>query len=460
MRQLTTCLVALTALAACGEDSPSPTDVRTAIHGDLAHVLTEAKAASDGTTAKLPNSALFESLFASGAQSLPPRFAHIADRLDASRVVLRAAADDEEESFDPEAITELLEQKLFTDQNHLGDGIYKVPASLVCEVPSPTTNQPTIDPECAADFDKAQLRVRVANDDDALVFFVQVDANHDEPLSFSLSHDRLAITLNLDEASDAMVALGEASTSATLSGAVTGSLTILGAKHAKLAVDIDRAIAVELDDMRFASAASHLLALDLDGNASQAALSVALGETTAHIPGDEFDPQARDFDLAGLTVDAAFDGTTLSLSNISLGNKTSTVKVDGQNALAIDLNRNDGRKLSATLANDTLGVSPRFDLEIAQNHTLLGDEPSTFDITRVQLDGSLRADEQTGSVKVVSGTFAISTDPAEYSFSATAGQCVSPAEDGFSVAECELGNESSTTDNARLEQLGDLASRL
>jgi hypothetical protein len=279
--------------------------------------------------------------------------------------------------------------------------------------------------------------VRVASGDaDALDFFVQVDANHDEPLEFSLSYDRLAVTVNLDEASDAMIALGEAATSAKLSGSLTGSLTILGAKHAKLAVDIDRAISVELDDMRFATAVSHLLALDLDGNTSKAALSVALGETTAHIPGDEFDPQARDLDLAGAAVDATFDGTALALSNISLGNKTSTLKVGGETAVAVDLNKDDGRKLSATFANETVSVSPRFDLQIEQNHALLHDEAPMFDITRVQLDGSLRSNQETGSLQVVSGTFAITTNPAEYGVSAAAGDCVRSYDGIFAASAC------------------------
>jgi hypothetical protein len=392
-------------------------------------VLTEAKAASDGTAEKLPDSTLFQTFFTQEASTLPPRFKNIADKIEASRLITRAAADEaEEDSFDPDALTKLLEEKVFTDANHLGDGIYRVPASLACE---------DGDAECAADFAKAQLRVRVASGDaDALDFFVQVDANHDEPLEFSLSYDRLAVTVNLDEASDAMIALGEAATSAKLSGSLTGSLTILGAKHAKLAVDIDRAISVELDDMRFATAVSHLLALDLDGNTSKAALSVALGETTAHIPGDEFDPQARDLDLAGAAVDATFDGTTLALSNISLGNKTSTLKVGGETAVAVDLNKDDGRKLSATFANETVSVSPRFDLQIEQNHALLHDEAPMFDITRVQLDGSLRSNQETGSLQVVSGTFAITTNPAEYGVSAAAGDCVRSYDGIFAASAC------------------------
>ena len=429
MRQLTTCLVALSALAACGgDDAPSPTDVRSAIHGDLAHVLTEAQAASDGTIAKLPSTDLFQSFVASEASGMPnqlQQWLDFAHSITTSATIQNATGDADEE-FDPDAITKMLEEQLFTDANHLGNGIYRVPVSLVCA---------DDDADCANSYAKVQPRVRVASDDDELVFFVQIDKNHDEPLSLSLSHDRIAVTVNLDEATDAMAALGEGS-SAKLSGAVTGSLTILGAAHAKLAVDIDRAISVELDDTKFATAASHLLAVDLDGNASKASLSVALGETTAHVPGDSFDPRVRDYSLAGLTVDATFDGTTVALSNVSLGNKTLSIKVAAQDALAVDLNSSNGRKLSATLANDTLTVSPLFDLQIKQDHTLLGDEQPTFDITRVKLEGSLRSHEETGAVEVVNGAFAITTNPAEYGFSASAGQCVLGADEGFTVDAC------------------------
>lgn len=442
MRQLSTCLVTLTALAACGEESPSPTEVRTAIRSDLAHVLTEAKAASDGSTANLPSTAMFESFI--GAQEPTVLSSRLLDVLDSARS-MQLRADDAEAAFDPEAITKMLEEQLFTDANHLGDGIYRVPASLVCETTDFDTGEPTIDPECAANLTKIQLRVRVASQDETLAFFVQVTDKHDEPLSFSLSHDRLAVTVNLDEASSALSALsqleGGQPSSAKLSGSVTGSVTILGDDHAKLALDFDRAISVEFDGAKFTSAVAKVIAVDLDGKATKAALSVALGETTAHMPGDQLDPQARDFFLAGLSVDASLEGNALSLSNISLGNKTTTFKVGGQQALAIDLNPNDGRKLSATLVADTLTVSPRFDLQMAMNRALLDAAPAAYDVTRVFLEGALRGNEHSGVLKVMTGTFAITTNPAQYGFSATAGQCVTSLDEGFSVGACTLARD-------------------
>lgn len=390
---------------------------------------------------------MFESFI--GAQEPSVLSTRLLDVLDSARS-MQLRADDAEATFDPEAITKMLEQELFTDANHVGDGIYRVPASLVCETTDFDTGQSTIDPDCAKNLDKIQLRIRVASEDEDLVFFVQVTDKRDEPLSFSLSHERLAVTVNLDEASSALTALsqlegGEPMT-AKLSGSVTGSVTILGSAHAKLALDFDRAISAEFDGSKFTSAAAKVISVDLDGQAKKAALSVALGETTAHMPGDQLDPQARDFLLGGLSVDASFDGNALSLSNISLGNKTTTFKVGGQQALAIDLNPNDGRKLSATLVADTLTVVPRFDLQMAMNRALLDEAPAAYDVTRVFLEGALRGNENSGVLKVMTGTFAITTNPAQYGFSATAGQCVSSLEEGFSVGACTLARDLGTRD--------------
>jgi hypothetical protein len=359
---------------------------------------------------------------------------------------------------DPTDITNRLETELFTDANYLGAGIYKVPASFVCKQTvyndDGTTTQ-EIDPDCATQLDKLQLRIRVASEDDAVRFFVQVDANHDEPLSLLVAHDRLAVTVNLDDASDAMIAIaaieGEAPPNAALSGSITGSLQILGAAHAQVALSFDRAISVQVADAgialdsdaatRFTSAAADVLAIELDGSAAAASakLDLGLGETTAHIPGDLGDPTdptappadpSTDFFLAGATVNAIYQANMLTLTNVSLGTKQTTFSVGGQIAETIDLNATTGRTLGATITHDpatgeeTLTVSPRLDLQTTINHAVLGDDAPIYDVTRVLLDGSLRGFADTDSVEVVSGTFSMTTNPAQYGYSASAGQCV------------------------------------
>jgi hypothetical protein len=358
-----------------------------------------------------------------------------------------AAAAEDEASFDPDAMLEQLEQELFTDANHLGDGVYRVPASLVCtqQVFDETTGTTTeaIDPDCASELDKMQLRIRVADDGDGVRFFVQIDANHDEPLSLLLAHDKLAVTLNLDDASAAMTAIaplvGESAPNAALSGSITGTLEVLGAAHAQVALDFDRAISIKLagegisldgrDAVRFASAAARVLTVDLDGGAPKASLGVGLGATSAHIPGDDVSA-ATDFALGGATLNAVFEDGALQLTNVSLGNTTTTVSVGGQTAMAIDLNPDAGRAFAATITADpatgdeTVVVSPRFDLRTQIDHALLGDEAPVYDVTRILVDGSLRGDALTGQIEVLAGTFSMTTNPSSYGFSATSGQCV------------------------------------
>lgn len=433
-------------LVACSDDSsaPSPTDVRSAIHDDLGHILRETTAAADASTVNLPTGAAFgfaTSLLGTSTPSIATR--------------MLAAAGEDEESFDPDAMVDQLAQELFTDANHLGDGIYRVPASLFCTQQvfddSTGTTTEAIDPDCASELAKMQLRIRVAEDGDGLRFFVQIDANHDEPLSLLLAHDKLAVTLNLDEASAAMTAIaplvGESAPNAALAGSITGTVEVLGAAHARVALDFDRAISIKLsgaradegvsldgpDAIRFTSAAARVVTVDLDGGAPKASLDLGLGATTAHLPGDDLSA-ATDFALGGATLDAVFEGGALQLTNVSLGTTTTTVSVGGQTAMAIDLNPDAGRAFAATITADpatgdeTVVVSPRFDLRTQIDQALLGDEAPVYDITRVLVDGSLRADALTGQIEVLAGTFSLTTNPSSYGFSATSGQCVQPTE--------------------------------
>jgi hypothetical protein len=427
MRRYSTSIFAVLAVAACGSDEPpTPTEVRASIHDDLHYILTEGKGAAQKSTTNLPTTSILSIISPS--------------------LVL----DDPMSTLDemqPDELTTKLETELFTDANYLGAGIFKVPASLVCKETiynddGTTTEQ--IDPDCATQLDKLQVRIRVASEDDAIRFFLQVDANHDEPLSLLLAPDRLAVTVNLDDATDAMIAFaaieGEAPPNADLSGSVTGSLTILGAGHAKVALSFDRAISVKVADAgialdsdaatRFTSAAAQVISVELDGNAPKAKLDVGLGETTAHIPGDSVDP-SQDILLGGATVNATYQGNTLSLDHISLGDKQTKISVGGQVAQTIDLNATSGRSLDATITGnpatgeETLTVSPRLDLQMTVDHGLLGDELPTYDVTRVLLDGSLRGIADTDQIEVVSGTLSMTTNPAQYGFAAAAGQCVS-----------------------------------
>ena len=440
----------ISGLGACTSDPPSPTAVRARISSDLGNVLHESAAAGDGTTKTLPTGAfdlLGKALGGVGSSSTTSiRLADLARRL--PHATTRGASATPASGFDPDAIIAQLDMTIFTNANEVAPGIYAIPADLACtttSVDSSGASTSSVDPDCAASFDKLVLRVRVEQSGNALVFAIQLGAAHDEPLEISLTHTSLAVSIDLDQAGAAAIAIaqafGQQAPNAHLSGKVTGMLTILGTAHADVAFSIDRALDVAVADQgadlsgpdafRLTSAAAQVFDVDLDGGAGIGALDLGLGATTIHTPGTS----SFDLDLPGATaqVDLAA-GQPLHLSHVGLGDRTTTLSKHGAIGLSIDLNANDGRAFDATITPDaaagteTLAISPRLDARVTTNHAVLGDQPGMYDVTRVLVDGSLRTGDASGQVQVLSGTFAITTNPASYGFSAATGQCVSSSD--------------------------------
>lgn len=446
------------ALPGCTDDPPTPTELRSTISSDLGNVLRETNASFAGASDGLPGTAataMVDRVLGTGTAlgdgALGQRIRSLTAPLTArTSGALPAAGGD---LVDTDAEIAYLNDKLFTDANYLGDGVYQVPASLVC---TRTTLDPagnpvqTIDATCAEQLAKVDLRIRVAREDGALVFAIQVDADHDEPLLFTLTHNSIAITVDLDGAQRAFVALasvfGQDVPNVSLAGRVTGKLEILGTAKARASLTIDRALAIAFarqgadlagpDAFSLSSAKADVFAITLDGHAQTGSLAVGLGETAVKIPGvaGPAGDQRLELDLPGATANAAFTaGQPLRLTHVGLGNRSTTVSVGGARAVTIDLNAQDGRALDATLSEDaatgkvTLAVSPRLDLQIAVDHGVLGDQPPVYDVTRVLLDGSLVGDDAAHQ-SAVTGTFSIATSPASYGFTASTGQCVTDSE--------------------------------
>jgi len=442
---LTLSLFSAVAVLGCN-DTPPPTstEVRERISNDLGNVLREANAAISGGTEAVPGAAALAVVdrVLGGAPAIGPSLRTATERM-AARA--SAAPGDGGYQIDVDALIAQLNDKLFTDENRVGDGIYQVPASLVCTrttIDSKGNSIETIDAECAVQLAKADLRVRTAKDGNALVFAIQLDADHDEPLIFTLTHTSIAITVDLDDAQRAFVALagvfGKDVPNARLSGQVTAKLEILGAAKLRASLTIDRALAIAFaetgasldgpDAYVLTSAKAEVFAITLDGKGRSGSVALGLGETAIKAPDDG---KRVELDLAGATATAAFAADQpLELSHVSLGNRTTTLSINGARAVAIDLNAQDGRDFDATVSHDavtgtdTLDVTPKLDLQLTVDHAVLGDTPPVYDVTRVLLDGSLRGSDTGDQVEVLAGSFSITTNPASYGFAATTGQCV------------------------------------
>ncbi len=443
-------------LAAC-DDPPAPGEVRARISSDLAGVLREANAAYVGGTEALPGGAATAVVdrMLGGDSAIALRVRGAMARLAAPRTGGARPAD---EPYDPAEEIAFLNEELFTDANHLGDGIYQVPASLVCaETDLDANGNPieTINPECADQLARVQLRIRVSESGSQLRFSIQLGADHDEPLTIGLEKHAISVTVDLDGAWRAAVALapvfGEELPNADLAGQITGRLEVLGTAHAKATLAIDRAVSIAFaeegaaldgpDAYRFSSAKAKVLEVELDGQAQRGTFAVGLGATTAHVLVDTISDTGEttrdryELDLPGVTASAEFAaGQPLALEGVSLGDRTASISRNGQRASAVDLNPDDGRAFGARIELDpatgreTIAVAPKLDLRLFVDHAAWGDPAPVYDVTRVLLDGSVRSDATGDRLEVVTGAFSIETSPAGYGFSAAAGQCVSADE--------------------------------
>lgn len=120
----------------------------------------------------------------------------------------------------------------------------------------------------------------------------------------------------------------------------------------------------------------------------------------------------------------------MRLTNLSLGQTTTTMSAGGQLASSIDLNPADGRTLSATITGDasgtTIAVSPKLDLRLFTDRAVTGDTTTRYDLTRVLLDGTnptVTASTTSAQLVVIAGHLAIETNPSTYGLAVDAGSC-------------------------------------
>lgn len=417
-------------LVGCGGDAPAPGEVRARIAKDLAAVIDTADA-SRANGASFPDTTQW-SLLEHALTSVTgnPALTDVATTVSAR---MAAPADGEEaDPFDGAKTAQWLNDNLFTDANHTGDGVFTVPASLACDTPD------GLDPDCVQAFTRLQLRIRVSEDGDVLRFAVQLGPDHDEPLEVGLSARLLSLAVDLDETEAAVRALAPAMEGElpafALDGKATAQLEVLGAAAARLSVTIDRGIRIRFADagepldgptaFEFSSQAAPVLSLGLDGNTHAMSLQAALGETHAKLP-DEAGGRTE-LDLPGFTANLLYtEGEPLKIKDVGLPGAV-VLRKGGAVAVRAELNPDDGRAFHGLVTGDLLEVAPRVDFRAQVDHAVLGEPAPVYDIRRILIEGGLRG--RTDGVQVVGGTFAIETDPATYGFTATDGQCVRGSE--------------------------------
>ncbi|MCE9575824.1 MAG: hypothetical protein K8W52_21925 [Deltaproteobacteria bacterium] len=372
-----------------------------------------------------------------------------------SAVRARAAAGDTIDAPTGADVVKALSENIFTQANYAGDGVYRLPADALCA----TDETGAVDADCAAEIAAIKPTLRAETDgDDALDLTLVIGSL--EPVAIHLEPYYAKATVDLADlgaaikASSALLDLGsDAEASWAMRGVVSADLDVRTKTIATFATTIDQAIHVSVAGKGIAldsaqafnvdsAAAKPAFRIQLDSNNLALAGGTAINATTIHIPADDTSP-ALDVDLPGAAMSWNQTPGKPLLIDASLGNRTTTVKVGGQQAIGIDLNPTYDRALQFTVETEAdtgaaiFAVSPALDLRVAIDHAVLGDEAPRFDVTQVGLASAgpalpaLRVstlEDGTDQTEVVAGTLTITTNPAGFGATIAAGQCVGAEE--------------------------------
>lgn len=392
--------------------------------------------------------------------------------------LLPAEGDEPGEEVDMGAEIEALAEKIFTEENHEGNGVYRVRGALFCEVDG------AVDPDCAAEIDDIELRIHAVEAGDGLDLGFRVGPDQAEPFGLELRSNRLSLVLDLADVKGAIEFLGEDDEAAAglpkvMEGVLAFSLLAPSESSVEVQVAVREALRFETDSSGSGSA------MKISTEASDPLFSVLMSETSlvmtvdvgrtrvsgpwGDIQGDALELGNLDIDWQGLTyqIDLSADSDSVAVRNIGLGDGTSTIKLDSETLLSVDLNKDSGRNFDLELSLDEAGlpvlaIAPGIDLQVSYNLEALSeggvaiDAPVLRSSYALSLGGDapvvqpLEADAFSGfpgGLRVLSGELVVSADDAAESVVVPAGKCLvelEPAADAhpligaLSAIDCPL----------------------
>lgn len=429
---------------ACG-DSPTPSTVRQGIDQNLVAVLDEALAALDSeATAQVPLDAVERILSIVDGESNVATLVHTSLR---QSTAVQALTGDSQAGYDGTKASTWLQANIFSDANHRGDGVFRIPAALVCATADADeeTGDPAgiVDLACVTAVTKIDPKIKVRGDADELEFSLLLGKSENEPLSLSLSRSVITFHFDLDEAGQTIDELaktfGGSPPTLRSAGRLAVGLEVKGPQHVVFKGTIERGIDFAFAEngdtldsptaLRISTAAAPLYVVDIDGKNATLTASLGVGTTKIHAPENEQDPM---IDIAISAITGALSvmpGQPIKLTGLSLGKGPLTIDVDRVRAATIDLNPETGRSFDLTV-NEAAGeasfaVSPSLDLRMTIDAAALGEPDEPFAVTRLLFDGASPTIATHGTqLKIASGRLAVTTNPASFGFEASAGECL------------------------------------
>ena len=314
------------------------------------------------------------------------------------------------------------------------------------------------DAECARPIDEAQIRVVVTSPEEGDIDFdILIGPDRDNPVSGSVHDDLLAAELDLGGVKGAAEHLANLSGEdfgdfpTTFEGRLRAELRVDSADQVAIALSVLNAIDVAGGGYTFSLApSSPAIELIANGTTETLGLLVDIGALDATAPyvvndfGDDGGGVSTEYaakvHLGGLSATSLLSGDLIAVQNIGLGDDTSTIELDGQQVLAVDLNKDDGRRMTAVFelqSDDNLKVvlDPVLDLLVKTNFVgmdAIDVDPTLIKETlRVLVDGDDAPSMMLGEdgMKMLTGAMTITTEEANVTLAVAEGQCLLPVEE-------------------------------
>ena len=438
----TLCIALLGLAAACG-NAASPEEVRQGLV-DLPVLLADLGETSDAVTTSATAGRFDDDMNAlNGAfGSMPIRFPTVST----TTTTFKLPATD----GDVESGLRAIVDKIFTEANHEGDGVFRVHGDVLCDADEPDYA------DCVAKVEALEIRIRAERDGDTIELTLLIGPERAAPLSLAASHDTLAVTVDLAGTRAALVHTSTVTGETfELPDTMAGQISVSLHRHGRLdwtaalsvpqAIDVtghvsEGPVAIHVD------ARDPMLSLRANGVRRELTATVDIGPVALTAPWKAVSPESLavgtfHLDWRGLTgrVTLADGQSTLTFEDISLGDGTSSFKLDDVTLLSLALNAESGRSVDVTFAPSasglpTIAFSPGFVLDVGLDLGPLaaaGDtvEPWAIDERyHISLGTEIQPvapiGDFPGGLRAVSGGIEVAALNAGQSVAVPAGQCL------------------------------------
>lgn len=375
----------------------------------------------------------------------------------------------EEDPLTGAEVADLLTEQIFNEANYEGGGNYRLSTDLLCpeefiyDPDQPDLPEvPTVDQECLDMVAALEPRVHVQEAGDGLDFTLMIGADRAEPISLELRSDRITLATDLADVKQAANSIATASGEAVelpaiMEGVVAATLRSNGPQDISVEFAVREALNIsgsfpDTGDVAFSTAAADpIFSVRLNGADEEVTASMDVGRTQLSLPWasvDELSNATGTFalDWQGHSITAFLSEAQegISLSNLGLGDGTSTIKLDEFTLFSLDLNADAGRRfamdiLAAADSLPTFTFDPKMSLAMHFDFSPLadaGDEVASYmlgETYTIDIDGDTPTLQPfqgaiDGGIKVVSGQMRIASSADNGNVTVDAGSCLLASE--------------------------------